>query len=215
MGIIQTARQLIAQKQKELRKNNEPDGVVPLLKIMAGSGMRILLSRWYLRKCTSIGNLVSVNNKPTIVNKGKIFIADEVRIWSNIHPTKIFVDKGATLTVGRNSRINGVHISVSDRIEIGSNVRIAPYCIIIDNDYHKVDDHFSDEGTRHPIIIEDDVWITMNCMVMKGVRIGKGSVIAAGAVVTKDVAPYTVVGGIPAKLIKKIPNTPDIHLNNY
>src|SRR5690606_40162476 len=115
-----------------------------------------------------------------------------------------FVDKGGTLTVGRNTRINGVHISVSQHIEIGENVRIAPYCIIIDNDYHKINDHFSDEGDRKPITIADDVWITMNCMIMKGVTIGKGAVIAAGAVVTRDVAPYPGVGGVPARVSRNI-----------
>jgi acetyltransferase-like isoleucine patch superfamily enzyme len=97
-----------------------------------------------------------------------------------------------------------VHISASYRVEIGDNVRMAPYSIIIDNDFHKVDDHFSDEGTRKPIIIEDDVWITMNCMIMKGVHIGRGAVIAAGAVVTKDVPAYCVAGGVPAKVIRRI-----------
>ncbi|HLU90186.1 MAG TPA: DapH/DapD/GlmU-related protein, partial [Cyclobacteriaceae bacterium] len=61
---------------------------------------------------------------------------------------------------------------------------------------------------KSPIIIEDDVWITMNCMIMKGVKIGKGAVIAAGAVVTRDVEPYTVVGGVPAKLIKRLEISP-------
>ena len=155
-----------------------------------------------------IGKIGICKPKPLIINQGIIHLGDEVRIWSNINKTKIFVDKAGTLTVGRNSRINGVHLSVSKRVQIGNNVRIAPYCIIIDNDFHKVDDHFSDEGTKSPIIIEDDVWITMNCMIMKGVKIGKGAVIAAGAVVTRDVEPYTVVGGVPAKLIKRLEISP-------
>lgn len=51
-------------------------------------------------------------------------------------------------------------------------------------------------------MIGNDVWIDMNAIVMRGVKIGDGAVIAAGAVVTKDVAPYSIVGGNPAKLIK-------------
>ncbi|EFR44685.1 CatB-related O-acetyltransferase [Streptococcus pseudoporcinus] len=53
------------------------------------------------------------------------------------------------------------------------------------------------------IIIEDDVWIGTNAIILSGVTIGKGAVIAAGSVVTKDVPPYTIYGGVPAKLIKK------------
>lgn len=53
-----------------------------------------------------------------------------------------------------------------------------------------------------PIIIEDDVWIGMNSIIMSGVRIGRGSIVAAGSVVTKDIPPYAIVGGNPAKIIK-------------
>lgn len=204
MGIFNTIKGRLTEKREELRQKGKPADFFALSILLFKSGMSVLLAKWHLRKCTSLGKLVTVNQKPLIINQGIIHLGDEVRIWSNINKTKIFVDKGGTLAVGRNSRINGVHISVSQRVQIGNNVRIAPYCIIIDNDYHKIDDHFSDEGTRQPIIIEDDVWITMNCMIMKGVRIGKGAVIAAGAVVTRDVAPYTVVGGVPARLIKKM-----------
>lgn len=204
MGMIQTIRQHLSQKKRELSQRGEPSGLLALFRLTLQGGLRMALATWYLRRCTSLGKLVSVNQKPLIINKGVIHLGDEVRIWSNIQKTKIFVDKGGTLTVGRNTRINGVHISVSQHIEIGENVRIAPYCIIIDNDYHKINDHFSDEGDRKPITIADDVWITMNCMIMKGVTIGKGAVIAAGAVVTRDVAPYTVVGGVPARFIKNI-----------
>jgi len=56
-----------------------------------------------------------------------------------------------------------------------------------------------------PIKIEDDVWIGMNVLVLKGVTIGRGAIVAAGSVVTKNVEPWTVVGGNPAKLIKKLP----------
>lgn len=204
MGMINTVSKRISQKRSELKQKGEPSSGFAMLSLLFQSGIRLILAKWYLRECTSLGKFISVNQKPLIINQGTIHLGDEVRIWSNINRTKIFVDKGGELTVGTNSRINGVHISVSEQVQIGNNVRIAPYCIIIDNDYHKIDDHFSDEGSRKPIIIEDDVWITMNCMIMKGVRIGRGAVIAAGAVVTRDVAPYTVVGGVPAKLIKKL-----------
>ncbi len=204
MGMFTTISTRLSQKREELRQKGESPNFLTLVSLLLQSGLRVVLAKWYLRKCTSLGKLISVNQKPLIINQGVIHLGDEVRIWSNINKTKIFVDKGGTLSIGRNSRVNGVHISVSQLVQIGNNVRIAPYCIIIDNDYHKIDDHFSDEGTRKPIIIEDDVWITMNCMIMKGVRIGRGAVIAAGAVVTRDVDPFTVVGGVPAKLIKNM-----------
>ncbi|QTE47088.1 hypothetical protein J3L21_19740 [Mucilaginibacter rubeus] len=57
-----------------------------------------------------------------------------------------------------------------------------------------------------PIIIEDHVWINFNVIILKGVTIGTGAIIAAGSVVTKDVAPFTLVGGNPAKFIKSLDN---------
>ncbi len=196
----------IKNKRKELAVEGQPNGFLPLLKIIFAGAKRWLLARWYLRKCTSVGKMVTVNGKPVIDAKGTVHIGNDVRIWSVFNQSKIYVSKGGTLKVGNNSRINGVHISVSKLVEIHDNVRIAPYCVIVDSDFHKVDDHFSNDGVSKPIIIEDDVWITMRCMILRGVKIGRGAVIAAGAVVTKDVPPYTVVGGVPAKVIKYIGN---------
>src|SRR5690606_36919637 len=105
----------------------------------------------------------------------------------------------------KNSRLNGVHIDAREMVRIGDNVRIAPYSIILDSDFHDIKDHFS-EGSTKAIIIEDNVWIATRVMILKGVRIGRNSVIAAGAVVTKDIPPNCIAGGIPAKIIKRIDN---------
>ena len=56
-----------------------------------------------------------------------------------------------------------------------------------------------------PVIIENDAWIGFNATILKGVKIGEGAIIGAASVVTKDVAPYTIVAGNPAKLIREIP----------
>ena len=60
-----------------------------------------------------------------------------------------------------------------------------------------------DDGyTKGPIIVEDDVWIATNALILSGVTIGRGAIVAAGAVVVKDVPPYAIVGGNPAKILK-------------
>ncbi|MNW06569.1 putative acetyltransferase [compost metagenome] len=71
--------------------------------------------------------------------------------------------------------------------------------MISDTDYHQI------EGTvsTKPIVIGDEVWIGCKSIILKGVTIGNGAVVAAGSVVTKDVEPYTLVAGIPAKVIKR------------
>lgn len=187
----------------EFRSKNKDVSFFELIQKMIEGVFRVLVARYYLRSCTKIGKMVSTNGKPKIKNKGEIILGNKVRIWSIFNKTQIFVRKGGKLTIGNNSRINGVHIAVKEQVVIGKNVRIAPYVLILDSDFHNVSDHFSD-GVTSSVIIEDDVWIATKATILKGVKVGEGAVVAAGAVVTKDVPPYTVVAGVPAKVIKKL-----------
>ncbi|MCG8475105.1 MAG: acyltransferase [Cytophagales bacterium] len=139
-----------------------------------------------------------------VKNKGYLELGDQVKIWSAVNRAKIFVEEDAVLKIGPESRINGAHLSASTLIEIGVNVRIAPYVVVMDDDYHSIEDRYK-SGKTKPIIIKDNVWLGLRSIVLKGVTIGEGSVVAAGSVVTKDVPPYTMVGGVPAKVIKSIP----------
>ena len=169
----------------------------------SGMAWRVFLAKAFLSGRAELGKWVSMNGIPKMNIRGKLVIHDQVRIWSNIVRARIFVRKGGYLEIGTNSRINGCHISASEKIIIGKNVRIGQYVLIMDNDFHQANDHFA-EGKKSPIIIEDDVWIAAKATILKGVNIGKGSVVAAGAVVTKDVPPYTLVAGVPAKPIRNL-----------
>ena len=118
------------------------------------------------------------------------------------------------VTMGRNCSVQPYAVLVGygtaeDRvgeIRIGNDVRIAPHVMIIAAN-HRFDDvtrPIAKQGVeRKSIVIEDDVWIAGRANIMAGVTIGRGSVVAAGAVVTHDVPPYSVVAGVPAKVIKK------------
>ena len=90
-------------------------------------------------------------------------------------------------------------------IHIGNNVMIAPHCMIAagNHDYVQTDVpmRFAGNLTKGPIVIEDNVWIGANSTVTDGVRIGREAVVAANSLVNKDVEPYTIVGGVPAKEI--------------
>lgn len=112
----------------------------------------------------------------------------------------------------------GTRIWSGERIKIGNNVLISHNVNIIDTTSHEIDyqerhdgfkkiiteGHPSEKGNilTNPIEIKDNVWINMNAIILKGVNIGTGSIIAAGAVVTKNVPDYTMVAGNPAKIIK-------------
>lgn len=100
------------------------------------------------------------------------------------------------------------------KLKIGSYCSIAPDVTFIlrsDHDYHHISTfpfrvmcmgESAEAITKGDIIVEDDVWIGYRAIIMSGVHIGQGAVIAAGAVVTKDVPPYAIVGGMPAKVIR-------------
>lgn len=193
----------IKYKIADYRKKNPGASTLEIIGVSIRGLYRVLLAKIYLRKCDSIGKMVSVNGKPIVGNQGEMFLGDEVTVWSNIERAKLYTGKKGKLIVGRNTRLNGVHIDASMLIQIGSNVRIGPYTVILDSDFHDVKDHFS-EGEARPVIIEDNVWIATRATLLKGIRVGEGSIIAAGSVVTKDVPPNTIVGGVPAKVIRKI-----------
>ena len=82
-------------------------------------------------------------------------------------------------------------------VKIADNVNISSYVKIITAGHSVKSPTF--EGTEAPVVIEKNVWLATGCTILEGVHIGEGAVVACGAVVIKDVAPYTVVGGIPDK----------------
>lgn len=111
------------------------------------------------------------------------------------------------VSIAKNSSINqGVIIDGFGGVSIGEGVRIASYTVINTADHQFLDKSkyiYLQGYLCSSVIIENDVWIGSSCCINKGIRIGKGSVVGAGSVVTKDIPPYTVVAGVPAKFIRK------------
>lgn len=131
----------------------------------------------------------------------------------------VSIGKGANLTyrnivVGNNVAIgkNCEFISTRAEILIGNNVMFGPHVFVVTGD-HRIDikgrPMFSiNDNEKLPendenVMFEGDNWIGANAIILKGVTVGEGAVIAAGAVVNKDVPPYTIVGGVPAEVLKK------------
>ena len=110
------------------------------------------------------------------------------------------VSIGSDVSVNRGVEFYGSMRSGS-RITIGSNVRIAPHVRFHAAGHDPDDPAFEDVGA--PIVVEDDVWIGSSAIVLQGVTIGRGAVVAAGSVVSSDVAPGTIVGGVPAKVLRE------------
>lgn len=117
----------------------------------------------------------------------------------------IYIGGPGAVVIGKDCQIN--EYAFLQGAIIGDNVMIAPYVALIANKkgVNTTDVLMStvekEKGLK--VIIEDDVWIGRNAIVMPGIKIGTGSIIGAGSVVTKDVKPFSVMGGVPATLIKK------------
>lgn len=110
------------------------------------------------------------------------------------------------VTIGDHTRI-GIHCTVIGPACIGSHVNLAQGITVtaLNHNFNIANQRIDEQGiSTQPVVISDDVWIGANAVILPGVTIGRHAVIAAGAVVTKDVPDYTVVGGVPAKVIKKI-----------
>ncbi|MFD1003161.1 acyltransferase [Ohtaekwangia kribbensis] len=197
----------IKKKYQEIRNENPRSSGFGVWILTVGRilsiFLRLLSAKIYLRNCVKVGKYVTVHGKPLINASGTIIIEDKVAIWSIFERTKLLVKGTGTLTIGQGTRVNGTHIAVAGNVTIGKFVRIAPYTLILDSDFHDLNDHTA-EGKKGNIVIGDNVWIASRATILKGVTIGEGSVIAAGSVVTKDVPPYCVAAGVPAKVIKRL-----------
>jgi acetyltransferase-like isoleucine patch superfamily enzyme len=112
----------------------------------------------------------------------------------------ISVNSGATLSLGSGFINDSVTIDCARNICIGHGVAISKKVVIRDSDSHLINDHLVADA---PIVVGDRVWIGMNAMILKGVKIGSCSVVAAGAVVTKNIPASSLVAGVPGRIIRE------------
>lgn len=106
--------------------------------------------------------------------------------------------RNARIEIGEGCGFSGTAIVAQESITFGRNVRVGVNATIIDADFHNDDPR---SAPARPVVIEDDVWLGMNTVILKGVRIGKGSLIGAGSVVSRSIPPGVLALGNPAKPI--------------
>lgn len=119
------------------------------------------------------------------------------------------IEKGAMITstmeIGNNSGV-GINAVIHGKVTIGEDVMMGPECVIYttNHSFSRIDIPMNMQGfsEEKPVIIGSDVWIGGRVTILPGVHIGNGAVIGAGAVVTKNVPDYAIVGGNPAKVIR-------------
>lgn len=147
-----------------------------------------------------------------------------IRLGKNTHirGELLVFGYGGRIEIGDNTFLGeGSRIWSGEEIKIGHHVLISHNVNIVDTNSHEINhleraQGFVDITTKgaHPtekgsiltkaIVIEDYAWISFNAIILKGVTIGKGAIVAAGSVVTKDVAPFTLVAGNPATFVRKV-----------
>jgi acetyltransferase-like isoleucine patch superfamily enzyme len=168
------------------------------------------------RMFQAFGRNVSLGRNTTYIGEKYISIGDNTSIGDHGRLTAYeYYEKTKQyftplLTIGNNCNIGEQsHITAINCIMIGNNVLTGPRVLITDNAHgdslFKLLDTAPTERflySKGKVVIEDNVWIGEGAMIMPGVRIGKGSIIAANSVVTKDIPPYSVAAGTPAKIIK-------------
>ena len=164
--------------------------------------------RWYVRmlapfyqhrgKCSKIHRSVRMDTPPY----RKFSLGD----YSVVESYSCINNAVGDVIIGDHTRV-GLHNTVIGPVTIGSHVNLAQGITVT-----ALNHNFAEKGLRideqgvstNPVTIGDDIWIGANAVILPGVTIGNHSVIAAGAVVTKDVPPYTLVAGVPAKIIKTL-----------
>lgn len=175
-------------------------------------------------------NYVVLNGKPTISKypDSKIIIESGVTLVSDTkdnvaginHPVILAtLSEKAIIYIGKDSGLSGVTICAATSVSIGTYVGLGVNVSIYDTDFHPIDPferRYEDYKTKSsPVIIDDYAWIGGNSIILKGVRIGRGSVVGAGSVVTKDVPDFEIHAGNPARFIKKIEHNHETHNNLF
>lgn len=169
-------------------------------------------------------NLYGVRHGRHCVIHGKLYIrlfpTAEVSIGDNLYCSSgwginaicadrrgmIYAEDNARIIIGDDVGMSSPVLWAHTMIIIGNHVKIGANSILMDTDAHNKDylirrGQYTDWGVSQPITVEDDVFIGMNCIILKGVTIGARSIVAAGSVVTKSIPPDCIVAGNPAKVI--------------
>ncbi len=218
MGIEQSTFKLIRNYGKEYLLTGMLAGIpTPLGKLIRNFLYRFVFARVgksvYIQPNVrfvgtskiEIGNYVRVYSGSYISNRGdKICFADNVSIDHGVD-IRACGNNGGDITIGEHSYI-GPYVCMAGPgfIKIGRDCMIASHSSLYANNHIFTDQHrpFREQGvTTKGIVVEDDCWLGSGVRVLDGVTIGRGSIIGAGAVVTRNIPPYSVAVGVPAKVI--------------
>lgn len=179
---------------------------MPSYRDILESGAAVIRAQWHLRSATKLGSKVRLWGTPVLRNKGRLIIGDRVRIASDVATTELGVGPNGCLDIGDSAFINyGCSIAATLSVRIGARCNIGSHVTIMDNDFHQLDPERRNElPPSAPIVLEENVWLGVRVVVLRGVTIGAGSVVAAGSIVVRDVPARSLAGGVPARVIRAL-----------
>jgi acetyltransferase-like isoleucine patch superfamily enzyme len=159
-----------------------------------------------------LGNGVRIASQATL--RANTEQASGIRIGdhSTVHESVLIAANRGQVTIGRYSWVGPFCLVYGNgEVSIGDNVLIAAHTSIntVSHHFERCDIPINDQGIYcDPVTIEDDSWIGMNAVILQGVTIGQGAIVGAGAVVTHDVPPWSIVMGVPARIVSQRSNAP-------
>ena len=164
-------------------------------------------ARIALRGCSQVGYGPRLFGRCHVSGGSGIHIGERLLMIAGTAPCELSAHDGGRLEIGDRVFVNyGSSISAHTLVRIGDDCKIGQHAIILDCDYHDMEDplHYGGHGPSLPVVLEQGVWLGARVTVLKGVTIGRSSVIAAGSVVTRDIPAGVLAGGMPAKVLRKL-----------
>lgn len=188
------------------------------MRLAIATAMARLYAAWWgiqLGKSSRFSGLPIMQRHPT----GKITIGSNATFRSAEWSNSIGLNRRCFIAAGRNAKIiigdqcgfSGTIIAASESITIGDRVLCGGNCTIVDTDRHHFDAVARAKNAKAescPIVIEDDVFLGMNVVVLKGCQIGRGTVVAANSVVVRSLPAGVLAGGMPARVIRELKREP-------
>ncbi|MEO7097579.1 MAG: DapH/DapD/GlmU-related protein [Polyangiales bacterium] len=176
------------------------------------SGMidRVRTRRW-LAPCARVGRDPRLDGKPTIGGEGRIELGDRFHLASRPMESHMVTGAGGVLVIGDDVSIaHGAAVAAHLRVTIGDRTRIAPFCVIMDTDFHVAGARDAQHDST-PVTIGRDVRIGSRVTILRGAVIGDGAEVGAGSVVSGAIPAGMRAGGVPARVLGKV-GEPDLVL---
>ena len=170
---------------------------------LATSAIGVLRSQLARRHHVQVGNRVRLLGTVRVFNEGSMELHDRVLIDGRHEPVIISTIGAGKLVINEGVFMNyGSDIACASSVTIGAYTRIGPRVTIGDHSAHAIDANTPD--VPQPVVIGDDVWLGRNTIVLPGVTVGRGTLVAAGSVVTKSLPDCVLAAGVPAKVIREL-----------